>query len=825
MNRPMKIHGTFLLFSLLFLTCQAPEPIDSKDLTQIIPQPQVIYPSGQKHLVDANISWSIPDTFNLTKQFLEGFLTPHGFVFQTIDAPQQIIGDLGTNQNALQNRPQWIFSIDPALASGTYHLEIQKEHLNISASDDLGAFYAAQSLRQLMPEYLEQNNTVYQPFYLPTGLIKDHPKFAYRGMHLDVGRHFFGPDQVKQYIDYLALLKMNYFHWHLTEDQGWRIEIKSFPKLTEHGSLRKETLVGHYSDEPHQFDATRYGGYYTQEEIKEVVAYAAKRHITIIPEIEMPGHAQAAISAYPELGCTMEAVDVATKWGVFEDIYCAKEETFTFLETVLAEVIDLFPGPYIHIGGDEAPKAHWAACPACQGVIKAKGLADEHELQSYFITRMEAFINSKGKQIIGWDEILEGGLAPNATVMSWRGTQGGIEATKQKHNVIMTPTSHCYFDYYQSDLPEEPLAIGGYLPLKKVYSYNPVPHELSPEQAQYILGAQGNVWTEYMPTFEQVQYMVFPRILALSEVVWHGPAKSLDREYAGFTRRVGSFFTRLDAMGVNYANHLYDIASIHRVEFSSSPVNQNGINGQSSNAKAHTSSAEGAAAEATGQTAIKPVINYALINPLPDLNMEYRLNQGPWAAYTGPINITENTGLEARLLRDGQTVGRVMRDSLMLHAGLGSVSRVVPEPHSSYNAGGITALTNGKRGDDNRYGDSEWLGFLGEDISINLDLKQGAEAQNLNMRFYHGPGQWIYAPKSIKLELVYSDGHQKTITLPVDAPAKNGPHAQTWALPNAPGTTLKSCALKVTPYGIIPQGEQGAGQTAWTFIDEIIFEK
>jgi hexosaminidase len=328
-----------------------------------------------------------------------------------------------------------------------------------------------------------------------------------------------------------------------------------------------------------------------------------------------------------------------------------------------------------------------------------------------------------------------------------------------------------------------------------------------------------------MPTFEQVQYMVFPRILALSEVVWHGPAKSLDREYAGFTRRVGSFFARLDAMGVNYANHLYDIASIHRVEFSSSPVDQNGIKGQSSDAKAHASSAESAAVEATGQTAIKPVINYALINPLPDLNMEYRLNQGPWAAYTGPINITENTGLEARLLRNGKTVGRVMRDSLMLHAGLGSVSSVVPEPHSSYNAGGITALTNGKRGDDNRYGDSEWLGFLGEDISINLDLKQGAEAQSLNMRFYHGPGQWIYAPKSIKLELVYSDGHQKTITLPVDATAKNGPHAQSWALPNAPGTTLKSCALKVTPYGIIPQGEQGAGQTAWTFIDEIIFEK
>lgn len=797
MNQPMKRHGSFLILFLLFLACQAPEPIDSKDLTHIIPQPQVTYPSGQKHLVQANISWSIPDSFNLTKQFLEDYLTPHGFLLERIITPKQQEGVITETQNMAQNRAQWSFSVDTALASGAYHLEIQKEHLNISASDELGAFYAAQSLRQLMPEYLEQKNKEHRPFYLPTGLIKDRPKFAYRGMHLDVGRHFFGPDQIKQYIDYLALLKMNYFHWHLTEDQGWRIEIKSFPNLTQHGSVRKETLVGHYSAEPHQFDDKPYGGYYTQDEIKEVVAYAAKRHITIIPEIEMPGHAQAAISAYPELGCTSEGVDVATKWGVFEDIYCTKEETFAFLEAVLEEVIALFPGPYLHIGGDEAPKTHWAACASCQGVIKANGLADEHELQSYFITRMEAFINSQGKQIIGWDEILEGGLAPNATVMSWRGTQGGIEAAKQGHNVIMTPTSHCYFNYYQSDLPEEPLAIGGYLPLKKVYGYNPIPHELSPEQAKYILGAQGNVWTEYMPAFEQVQYMVFPRILALSEVVWHGPAKSLDREYAGFTRRVGSFFARLDAMGVNYANHLYDIASIHRVEFS----------------------------QEQDQLFSKPKISYALINPLDDLDMEYRLGQGDWTPYLGPISIEEDAGIQARLLRNGMPTGRVMRDSLMLHPGLGSVSNVEPKPHSSYNAGGIVALTNGKRGDNKRYGDSEWLGFLGNEVSIELDLKQAAEADRLNMRFFHSPGQWIYSPKSIMLELIYSNGSGQTLNLPVESPTQNGPHEQSWALPNALGKTIKSCAIKVIPFGIIPEGEQGAGQTSWTFIDEIIFEK
>lgn len=814
----MKLKGTVLLFGLLFLACQAPEPLAPKDITHIIPKPQVTYPSGQQHLVNSEISWSIPESFALTKTFLENFLTPHGFRLREIEAdatPQNEAEKKPDpklpNSNPDRPRPQWQFSVDTALAPGAYQLEIEKEHLSISAADDLGAFYAVQSLRQLMPEYLEEKTPEglgifgkTRPFYLPTGLLKDHPQFAYRGMHLDVGRHFFGPNQIKQYIDYLALLKMNYFHWHLTEDQGWRIEIKSFPRLTEHGGTRPETLVGHYSDQPHQFDNTPYGGFYTQEEVKDIVAYAAQRHITVIPEIEMPGHAQAAISAYPELGCTGEAIDVATKWGIFEDIYCAKNETFTFLETVLDEVIDLFPGPYIHIGGDEAPKAHWESCANCQGVIQKNGLADEHELQSYFITRIEAYINSKGKQIIGWDEILEGGLAPNATVMSWRGTHGGIEAAKQHHNVIMTPTSHCYFDYYQSDLPTEPLAIGGYLPLKKVYSYNPIPHELTPEEGAYILGAQGNVWTEYMPTFEQVQYMVFPRMLALSEVVWNGPVKSLDREYAGFTRRVAAFFKRLDAMGVNYANHLYDIASVHRVEFSANPGNQTKQDG-----------------ETQGQT----IINYALINPLPDLDMEYRLNQGPWIPYSEPIIIEKTSGIQARLLRDGQPVGRVMRDSLMLHAALGSVSSVLPGPHSSYNAGGIAALTNGKRGDNNRYGDSEWLGFWGEDVNINLDLKKATKSRGLSMRFYHSPGQWIYAPKSIALTLTYTDGSIQALDLALDTPTQNGPHAQSWTLTESAGTSLKSIAINVINHGIIAQGAQGAGQAAWTFIDEIILDQ
>ncbi len=375
-------------------------------------------------------------------------------------------------------------------------------------------------------------------------------------MHLDVSRHMYPVEFIKKYIDALAMLKMNTFHWHLTDDQGWRIEIKKYPKLQEVAAYRKETLIGHYSNQPHQFDGKKYGGYYTQEEVKDIVAYAQKRFITVIPEIEMPGHSQAAIAAYPELGCSGEQVEVATKWGVFEDIYCPKEETFKFLENVLDEVVALFPSEYIHIGGDEAPKTQWKNSSESQALIKSEGLKDEHELQNYFITRMEKYLNSKGKQIIGWDEILEGGLAPNATVMSWRGTNGAVEAAKSGHNVVMTPTSHCYFDYYQSDNDDEPTAIGGYLPLEKVYGFNPIPEELNSEEAKYILGAQGNIWTEYMPTSEQAEYMAFPRILAMSEVVW---TNAENKNYEDFVSRVENFHKRLDVLDINYANHLFEI--------------------------------------------------------------------------------------------------------------------------------------------------------------------------------------------------------------------------------------------------------------------------
>ncbi len=432
-----------------------------------------------------------------------------------------------------------------------YLLKVTPKKIIIKAKSAVGLFYAVQTIRQLLPVEVE-NQVVVEGIKLsvPACEIKDEPRFVYRGMHLDVGRHMFPVASIKRYIDMIALHKMNKFHWHLTEDQGWRIEIKKYPKLTETGAFRKETIVGHAGKPPLVYDGKPYGGFYTQDEVREVIAYAASRFITIIPEIEMPGHALAALASYPELSCTGGPFEVGTKWGVFDDVYCAgKEATFSFLEDVLTEVIDLFPGKYIHIGGDECPKVRWEKCPFCQKRIKDKGLKDEQELQSYFIQRIEKFLVSKGRKLIGWDEILEGGLAPEATVMSWRGTEGGIAAAKEKHDVIMTPSKYVYLDYYQSEPEGEPLAIGGYLPLERVYSYDPMPAELTADEQKYILGVQGNVWTEYISTPEQLEYMTYPRMFAIAETGW-SPERLKDFEE--FLSRLEILKKRYDAIGINY---------------------------------------------------------------------------------------------------------------------------------------------------------------------------------------------------------------------------------------------------------------------------------
>ena len=438
------------------------------------------------------------------------------------------------------------------LQTDGYRLIITPQQILIEGKG-AGLFYGIQTLIQLMPA---DRAAVAK---LPCVEIEDYPRFAYRGLMLDVCRHFFSVQFVKKYIDLMAAYKLNNFHWHLTDDQGWRIEIKKYPKLTQVGSIRAQTVIGNYHDRtPQQFDNTPYGGYYTQDEIRDVVKYASDRYINIVPEIEMPGHSEAALAAYPELSCDPTFnYKVSETWGVFHDIYCPSDKTFSFLQDVLTEVMDLFPGKYIHLGGDEAPKDVWKKSEFCQKLIKKLGLTDdktstkEDKLQSYFIQRMEKFVNSKGRSIIGWDEILEGGLSPNATVMSWRGEAGGIAAAQQNHNVIMTPGSGgLYIDQQQGKSNLEPLSIGGYDPLSKIYSYNPIPAVLTADQQKYITGVQANLWTEYIPTENKADYMILPRLFALSEVAWSPLAKKNYYDFANI--RLPSHLAQLDKSNFDY---------------------------------------------------------------------------------------------------------------------------------------------------------------------------------------------------------------------------------------------------------------------------------
>lgn len=434
---------------------------------------------------------------------------------------------------------------------GNYSLQVKNEGVFITAETEEGIFYGIQTFIQLL-DPTAKGKTMEIPFVQ----IKDEPRFQYRGMHLDVARHFSPVSFVKKYIDYLALHKMNYFHWHLTDDQGWRIEIKKYPKLTELGSIRKGTITGFLPGNGNT--NTPHGGFYTQEEIKEVVKYATDRYITVIPEIEMPGHASAALTAYSYLGCTGGPYKVQETWGVFDDVFCAgNEQTFTFFQDVIDEVVALFPARYIHIGGDECPKTSWKKCPKCQQRMKDHQLKDEHELQSYFVQRMEKYINKKGKSIIGWDEILEGGLAPNATVMSWRGEAGGIEAAKQNHYAIMTPGNYMYFDYAPST-KRDSLTMPGTTTLQKVYSYEPIPTDLPLESRKYIIGAQANVWTEYMNNPSKIEYMIFPRMSALSEVVW---SSKENRNWDDFQKRLKQQFDRYQLWQVNYHHKPINVPS------------------------------------------------------------------------------------------------------------------------------------------------------------------------------------------------------------------------------------------------------------------------
>lgn len=746
--------AVLMVFITFLYNCDSPNPEKTKP--QIIPMPAQMESTKGEFVLDQSVGMSFDSNFKISATFLKEFI------------------EKGSAIQLRQNNKISFIQDDTISNDEGYQLTITPKQIEIRAKTDQGAFYAVQSLRQLLPVDLENGTFYMENITIPSVAITDSPQFKHRGMHLDVGRHFFSVDFIKKYIDALAMLKMNTFHWHLTEDQGWRIEIKKYPKLQEVAAFREQTLIGSYNADPQQFDGKRYGGFYTQEEIKDVVAYAQNRHVTIIPEIEMPGHAQAAISAYPELGCTGEQIKVAETWGVFDHIFCSKDETFEFLENVLDEVLELFPSKYIHIGGDEAPKTHWENCPNCQQRIKEEGLKDEHELQNYFITRIEKYLNGKGRQIIGWDEILEGGLAPNATVMSWRGTQGAIEAAKQHHNVIMTPTSHCYFDYKQSDNEDEPLAnSGGFLPLEKVYSFNPIPEELTEEESQYVLGAQGNVWTEYIPNEKQVEYMVFPRILAMSEVLW---TPTNNKNYADFIARVEHFHQRLDALEINYANHLYEVeGEVTSTGYKLTSILEN------------------------------KTIRYTTDGTEPSLTSEI---------YSGAIPINTDLVIKAAIFNSDKKLGATFTQPINYHKALGKKININVQPSKTYAGSGADGLINGITGSDTRINDKEWLGFDGEDLEITIDLGEEMEINSIETRFYEAPWMWIYAPKVIEFGI-----DQHGINSKAEIPESTGTHTIVKIQLNE---TTRYIHLRIPNFGLIPEGKPGAGHQPWTFIDEII---
>ena len=665
-----------------------------------------------------------------------------------------------------------------------YQLKVDASQVVISSPSEAGVFYGIQTLRKAV-DVAEGSNVE-----LPAVEINDQPRFGYRGMMLDVGRHFFSMDEIKTYIDMMALHNINRFHWHLSEDQGWRIEIKKYPKLTEIGSMRKETVIGHNSG---KYDGKPYGGFYTQEQAKEIVAYAAERYITVIPEIDLPGHMQAALAAYPELGCTGGPYEVWTQWGVSDNVLCAgNDQTIQFIKDVLAEIVEIFPSEYIHVGGDECPKVKWSTCPKCQARIKALGLKSdnkhtkEERLQSYVIHEAEEFLNSKGRKMIGWDETLEGGLAPNATVMSWRGEAGGIEAAKQHHDVVMTPNTYLYFDYYQSkDTETEPMAIGGYLPIERVYSYEPMPKSLSPEEQKYIVGVQANLWTEYIPDFKQVQYMVLPRMAALSESQWCAPEK---KNYEAFLQRVSRLVNIYAKNGWNYATHIFDVM------LDLKPNTETGT------------------LDAVAHTIDNAPIYYTLDGSEPTTASE---------KYTDVIKIDKPCTLRTVAIRPSGS-SKITKDEISFSKSSMKPITMLQPINKQYEFSGATVLVDGMTGNMN-YKTGRWIAFYTNDLEAVIDLKEATEISSMTLHTCVEKGDWIFDTRGITVSV--SDDNQTFKEVASEAyPAmkESDPNQiYTHELKFDPVKT-RYVKVKALSEQKIPSWHGGKGNPGFLFVDEII---
>lgn len=671
---------------------------------------------------------------------------------------------------------------DVALGKEGYSIEITEANVFIKAVAANGFFYGLQTLLQLLPPDIEKSGSGAKAYTLPVVMIKDMPRFGYRGMHLDVGRHMYTVAFIKKYLDIMAMYKINTFHWHLTEDQGWRIEIMKYPLLTTISSMRNGTQIGK-SDES---DKIPYGGFYTQAEAREIVAYAAAKYIKVIPEIEMPGHAVALLTAYPALSCTGGPFEVRTKWGISDDILCAgNDSVFTVMQDILTEIMEIFPSTYIHIGGDEAPKTRWKECEKCQARIHTEGLKDEAELQSYFIKRIEKFLISKNRKLIGWDEILEGGLAPEATVMAWRGVQAAIDAATQGHDVILTPVDYCYFDYYQGDPATEPESFGGHLTLKTVYSFNPVPPVLTSDQAKHIIGVQGNVWTEYMKTSDIVEYMAFPRAIALAEVAWSQQER---RNWDDFINRMDNQFLRLDNLGVKYSKGSF-IA-----DFTMKRDN-------SHNLIVLTSETKGME------------IRYTLdgSDPVPVSTL-----------YNEPFALKKSAVVKAALFSKGKIAGSVNQREINVNKASGKPVTIIKPYSFKYPGTGDQAMTDGLLG-TNAY-KSGWQGYEGTDMEFVVDLQKPVKISSVKLNFVKNPDDWVLFPELVQYTFSL-DGkvwqNIQPIKFDASSPSRKEEKAAESKFPETEVQFIKVIAISPK---ILPEWHEYKGQPCWIFADELIVE-
>lgn len=745
---------------------------------QVIPIPQeIVMAANGEFALNNNVKIIYPEgneAMQRNAQYLAGYLKKAtGKVYQ-IETGTEGKGNILLQVVSDVEKPE------------AYQLKVNAEGVVISGASEAGVFYGIQTLRKSIP-VLENSTPV-----LSYVEISDAPRFDYRGAHFDVSRHFFTVEEVKSFIDMMALHNMNRLHWHITDDQGWRIEIKKYPLLTEIGSQRKETVIGHNSGE---YDGKPYGGFYTQEEAREIVAYAAERYITVVPEIDLPGHMQAALAAYPQLGCTGGPYDVWTIWGVSDNVLCAgNDSVLTFIDDVLAEIIDIFPSEYIHIGGDECPKVKWKSCSKCQARIKALGIKsdDKHSkeeyLQSFIINHGEKFLNAHGRQMIGWDETLEGGLAPNATVMSWRGEGGGIEAAKQHHDVIMTPNTYLYFDYYQTkDTENEPMAIGGYLPLERVYSYEPMPRSLTQEEQKYIVGVQANHWTEYIPTFSQLQYMALPRWAALCEIQWSQADK---KDYQNFLTRLPQLISLYQTEGYNYAKHVFDVTADFQAN------------------------AETGVVEVRMKTIDDAPIHYTLDGTEPT-------SASPVA--DSVLSIKENCILQAVAVRPSGN-SRIFSEKVVFSKST-CKSIVANQPvNKQYEFKGVSTLTDGLKGNGN-YKTGRWIAFYRNDMDVTIDLQQPTEISSVAFSTCVEKGDWVFDVRGITIE-VSDDGENFTKVFSEEYPEMketdcNGlyEHKQTFA----PVKTRYVHVLGLSERSI-PAWHGGKGNFGFLFVDEIVIE-